>query len=133
MCPNFVNRKRELEFLENKYKEGKRQLIVIYGRRRIGKTELITHFARNREHIYFLANKRGTLANADRFAEKAAKFFNDIKPAIKDFDEVFRYIINRIKNEKLVIVIDEFSYLVEKDPAIPSVFQVIVDEILKKK
>jgi len=132
MCPNFVNRKRELEFLENKYKEGKRQLIVIYGRRRIGKTELITHFARNREHIYFLANKRGTLANADRFAEKAAKFFNDIKPAVKDFDGVFKYIINRIKNKKLIIVIDEFSYLVEKDPAIPSVFQFIVDEILKK-
>ena len=37
---NFVNRTRELNFLENMYsKTG--GLVVIYGRRRVGKTELI--------------------------------------------------------------------------------------------
>lgn len=129
MEPKFINREKELEFLEDKYKD--KGLVVIYGRRRVGKTELITHFSKNKAHIYFLANKRGSFANADRFAEKAAKFFNDIKPAIKDFDDVFKYIINRIK-KKLIITIDEFSYLVEKDSAVPSVFQVIIDEILEK-
>ncbi|EHP71330.1 ATPase, partial [Metallosphaera yellowstonensis MK1] len=36
MVPLFVDRKRELEFLEQRYKEDGAQLIVIYGRRRIG-------------------------------------------------------------------------------------------------
>ncbi len=50
---------------------------------------------------------------------------------------------NRVKNErgkkhekeenreKLVIAIDEFSYLAQEDESIPSVFQLIVDEVLK--
>jgi AAA+ ATPase superfamily predicted ATPase len=32
-----------------------------------------------------------------------------------------------------LIVIDEFSYLIEKDDSIPSAFQLIWDEILKDK
>ena len=42
MEPKFINRSKELKFLEDKYKE--KGMIVIYGRRRVGKTELITHF-----------------------------------------------------------------------------------------
>jgi len=34
-------------------------------------------------------------------------------------------------NQTLVIVMDEFSYLAQIDDSIPSVFQLIVDEILK--
>ena len=132
MEPKFINRTRELGFLENKYNEKGLNFIVIYGRRRIGKTELITHFSKDKDHIYFLANKRNTLSNADRFAEKAANHFNDVKPEVRDFDTVFNYIANRM-NKKLVVIIDEFSYLVEKDSAIPSVFLTIIEDILKKK
>lgn len=131
MNPKFLNRAQELAFLGRKWKEGGPQLIVIYGRRRVGKTELLAHFARDKPHIYFLANKRGTLDNVDRFAQKAADTFADTKPEAKDFDDVFRYILRRIGNKKFIIIIDEFSYLIEKDPAIPSTFQLVLDEVLK--
>ena len=35
------------------------------------------------------------------------------------------------RREKLVIAIDEFSYLAQEDESVPSVFQLIVDEVLK--
>jgi len=47
MLPQFVDRERELEFLEGKYAE-KPSLIIIYGRRRVGKTELIKRFLHNK-------------------------------------------------------------------------------------
>jgi len=82
----FINREQELKFLEEKFKEGK-QLIILYGRRRVGKTELIKKFCEGKEHIYFLADKRGTLLNAERFASIAAEHFNDVPPKVKNFDE----------------------------------------------
>ena len=126
----FIDRKQELNFLEEKFKEGK-QLIILYGRRRVGKTELIKKFCEGKEHIYFLADKRGTLLNAERFANIVAEHFNDVPPKVKNFDDVFAYIAKRLNEGKFLIVIDEFSYLIEKDDSIPSVFQLIWDEILK--
>lgn len=131
MKPIFINRQEELEFLTRIYEKKDKQLVILYGRRRIGKTELLTHFSLDKKAIYFLADKRGTLNNAQRFALMCSEYFKDLNPEIKNFDEVFQYIKNRIKEEKLIIIIDEFSYLVEKDDSVPSVFQLIFDEVLK--
>jgi AAA+ ATPase superfamily predicted ATPase len=128
----FIDRERELKFLGEKLRND-RQLIVLYGRRRVGKTELIKRFCENKEYIYFLADRRGTLLNAERFANLAAEHFGDLPPKVRNFDDVFAYIAKRLNKRKVVIVIDEFSYLVEKDNSIPSVFQLIWDEILKDK
>jgi AAA+ ATPase superfamily predicted ATPase len=128
----FIDRERELEFLEEKF-GNKRQLIVLYGRRRVGKTELIKQFCKNKDHIYFLADRRGSLLNAERFANIAAEHFGDIPPRVRNFDDAFTYIAKRLDERKIVITVDEFSYLVEKDDSIPSVFQLIWDEILKDK
>ncbi|PKP60397.1 MAG: hypothetical protein CVT88_03215 [Candidatus Altiarchaeales archaeon HGW-Altiarchaeales-1] len=136
MMRKFINRKEETEFLERQYKEEGLQVIVIYGRRRVGKTEIIKEFMKDKQHIYFLADKRGTLINAKEFATKAAEFFNDISPEVKNFENVFKYIVKRINErrmEKIVIAIDEFSYLVEKDDSIPSIFQKIIDEYISNE
>lgn len=128
---NFINRGEELGFLGQRWKDKERQLIVMYGRRRVGKTELITHFSREKPHIYFLADKRGTESNSVRFSEKCARHFGDPPMAFKEFDQAFRYLANRVGRERVIVIIDEFSYLVEKDPSIPSVFQLCWDEMLK--
>lgn len=52
----FVDRERELAFLEERYASGDAELLIIYGRRRIGKTELLLHFVRGKGHVYFLAS-----------------------------------------------------------------------------
>lgn len=49
----FVDRKNEIEFLNNEYSQNKSSLIVLYGRRRIGKTSLIKEFGKDKNMIYF--------------------------------------------------------------------------------
>jgi AAA+ ATPase superfamily predicted ATPase len=127
----FIDREVELEFLEKKFNSSNAQFVVIYGRRRVGKTELIKQFCKEKNSLYFLADKRGTLLNVERFAQKAADQLNDVVPKAENFYDFFRYLIQRIASERAVIVIDEFSYLMERDNTISSVFQVIWDEYLK--
>lgn len=133
MHRKFVNRQREFSFLDKRFSTGERQLLVFYGRCRVGKTSLITEFLeqQERDHVYFLADQRGTISNAERFAKQCAKAFDDIPPAVEGFDDVFEYVVRRTDDE-LILVIDEFSYLVGEDDSIPSVFQRVHDDILSE-
>lgn len=128
----FINRKDETDFLEERYNKPGFDFFVIYGRRRIGKTELIRNFIKNKPHIYMLCNKGGTAANVLRFKQEVAKFLHEPVIASENLDEIFSYLVPKAK-EKLVVVLDEFSYLVEKDDSIPSLFQAVIDEMLKEK
>jgi AAA+ ATPase superfamily predicted ATPase len=128
----FVNRKNEMDLLEERYNKPGFDFFVIYGRRRIGKTELIKNFIKNKPHIYMLCNKAGTAANISRFKQQIAKFLREPVIASENLDEIFSYLVPKSK-EKIVVVLDEFSYLVEKDDSVPSLFQAVIDEVLKDK
>ncbi len=128
----FIDREEELDFLKARYGKEAFDFIVIYGRRRIGKTELLKNFVKEIPHVYFLCNKAGTAANIQRFKKQVARFFREPEIASEDLEEIFSYIVSRSK-EKLVIIFDEFSYLVEKDDAVPSLFQQVIDEVLKNE
>ncbi|NOR49082.1 MAG: ATP-binding protein [Methanosarcinaceae archaeon] len=71
------------------------------------------------------------MLNLERFAEKAADHFGDVTPRVENFYDLAKYLMRQIADEKYIIVIDEFSYLIERDDTIPSVFQVMWDEYLK--
>jgi AAA+ ATPase superfamily predicted ATPase len=79
-----------------------------------------------------LCNKAGTGANIKRFRQEISKSFKEPEIATENLEEIFSYLVQKTK-EKLVVVLDEFSYLVEKDDSIPSVFQTVIDEVLKDK
>jgi len=127
-----VDREKETNFLQEKWREKNRQFIVLYGRRRTGKTELINHFNEDKNSIYFLADERSIKDNLERFSEKASNKFDDIKPQPENFDELFQYITNR-SEKPIVVAIDEFSYLVDTDETIPSIFQRIWDKTLENE
>ncbi len=128
----FIDRKEELAFLEKRYQKKGFEFFVIYGRRRIGKTELIKQFIKDKNYIYLVCDKGGTERNIYRFKRKIAEYFNEPIIETNDLEEIFSYLIKKIENNNIVIVFDEFSYLVEKDDAVPSQFQVVVDNILNK-
>jgi len=132
MILNFINRNEELEFLKERYKRKNFEFFVVYGRRRVGKTELIKNFLKDKKAIYFLCDKSGTVRNIERFKKKIAEYLNEPIIASNDIEEVFSYFVKKI-DERVILVFDEFSYLLEKDDAIPSIFQVICDELLKGK
>ena len=132
----FVDRVDELELLENTYKQHKSSLIIIYGRRRIGKTELVKQFIKNKKHVYFLADTRTDRDNIKEMQKAFSSYLtqNSLFEMVEftDWIELFRE-IEKLLKERVIIVIDEFPYLIESNKAIPSIFQKIWDSILAGK
>jgi len=135
----FVDRDRELRFLNERYATDTAECIVLYGRRRVGKTALLLQFLGARPGIYFLASEEGDARNIREFAHHAALFLQDPGfelPQYAGWDSLFSAFVHhtaftrRPPDEKIVIVIDEFPYLIAKNPAIPSLFQKCWDTIL---
>lgn len=127
------DREQEREWLTTHLEDTQRQLLVVYGRRRIGKTTLVTHVLERLDvpSVYHLCDKRGTAPNARALADRCADALDDVTPAVDGFEDTFTYLDTRVDGP-LVVALDEFSYLVESDETITSVFQRIVDDVLSE-
>jgi len=130
MITYFIDRESELEALNVAYDKPYFCFYPIYGRRRTGKTELIKQFIKDKPHIYFLATEGTEKENITNF-KHAAKHIINIDVINDDFEAIFRYIIQNAQ-EKIVIVIDEFPFLIKANKAISSKFQYLIDEHLSK-
>ena len=132
----FIDRKKELEFLNKEYQKKESSLVILYGRRRIGKTSLIKEFGKNKDIIYFLATEESEKQNIEAFQKLVAENLKNtllLSMQVKDWEILFKQIAENNTKNKKVIVIDEFQYLGKINVAFPSIFQKIWDEILKDK
>ena len=129
----FIGRKAELEKLNTEY-ERNGGFVVIYGRRRVGKTTLIKEFLRKKTAFYFLATEELESQSMKRLAGVVARTTKNSylqNAAFTDWLDLFQVIADYKTEEKKVLVIDEFPYLVKTNPAFPSILQNAWDEILK--
>jgi len=62
----FLNREKELKFLNSQFVKNKSSFIVIYGRRRVGKTALIKEFIKDKSALFFMADKQSEKDILDR-------------------------------------------------------------------
>lgn len=129
----FVNRVRELVFLERRYASGQAELVILYGRRRVGKTELLRRFCDGKRHFFFVADlgtEASTLAElARRYGEL---FHNDPDSThFATWDQAIKALARQASEQRLIVVLDEFSYLLQTSPTLPSVLQRLWDEILQ--
>lgn len=129
---NFLGREKEILVLEKEYaRDG--GFVVIYGRRRIGKTTLIKQFIKSKTAFYFLATKEVESQSMKRFAGVIARTTGNSvlqKAAFSDWLDLFQAVADYRSNEKKVLVIDEFPYLVKVNDSFPSILQNAWDEIL---
>lgn len=122
----FVNRTEELDLLERRLNSGKAEFIVVYGRRRVGKTALLLEFIRRNGGIYLLARETSKLDNLKRFSERLAESFGDEllrKNPFQSWDAFFEYLHQKSREKRVVVMIDEFPYLVKGDRSLPSILQ----------
>lgn len=129
----FIGRNSELKTLKRQYQRDN-GFVVIYGRRRVGKTTLIKEFIRSKKALYFLATEQIESGNLHNFSRVLADFTgeNYLRNAnFSDWEDVFRAFASFQPEQKKVLVIDEFQYLAEVNPAFPSIFQRVWDEVLK--
>ena len=129
----FIGRKGELSKLNAEYSRDS-SFVVIYGRRRVGKTTLIKEFLKEKTAFYFLATEELESQSMKRLAGVIARTTKNTllqKAAFTDWLDLFRVIADYKPEEKKVLVIDEFPYLVKTNSAFPSILQNAWDEILK--
>jgi len=131
----FIGREAELTFLEDKYKDGGGQLIVLYGRRRVGKTETLREFCKEKPHVFYSCTQCADKVQLARFSKQILK--EDIPAAqyiteFADWDKALRSILDLpYGDKKKLVVIDEFPYMCKGDAAIPSILQNLWDECFK--
>ena len=132
----FVDREEELEFLENEYQREGASLVILYGRRRVGKTALAVKFMQQKPSLYYLITEESEQQNRRSFQQMAAEFCqNDLlaNADITDLMLIFKALFQTQREEKLLLVLDEFQYLGKANPAFPSIFQKLWDTYLKEQ
>jgi uncharacterized protein len=134
-CRLFVNRTRELASLEEHYRSERAELYVLYGRRRVGKTELLQTFCQEKRHLFFVADlgtEASLLAEFTRVISAFAQGDPDLLAPFVSWDTAFTFLARFAATERLVLVLDEFTYLIRANPALPSVLQRLWDRNLRE-
>ncbi len=130
--PQFIDRRRELEFLESKWREKKPQLLIVYGRRRVGKTMLLKEFLKNKPGAYILFTEDSYQENLEKIKRALAKltgreYFREMKA---DLPRLFKYFAEEISDKRVALVFDEFQYFVQLNRGVLSLLQESWDEYL---
>jgi AAA+ ATPase superfamily predicted ATPase len=128
----FIDREKDLGFLTRRYEEASAQVIVMYGRRRVGKSRLIQEFIRNKRSVYHLASRTVPPLQISDFMASAARELDDDRiPDLKtDWEVVFKHLTE--SEDRTIIAIDEFPYLIESDKGVTGTFQRIIDLYVSK-
>lgn len=128
--PTFLDRVAELRALTQLHRSPRAQLFVLYGRRRVGKTELLRTFCQGKPHVYFQAAQVSDRDNLRQFLQEAAEATGDAFLARADFadwEAPLEYLAKTTKR-RLIVVLDEFPYLCEANPSLPSLLQRFWDQ-----
>ncbi len=133
----FHNRERELKILDNMYNSDQFDFVMVHGRRRIGKTYLLRYFVQDKRSAFYVANKQVASIQLPRLYASVSKNIIGDKhrytfTSIEDFFDWLTDQIDQL-DEKLIVVLDEFQYLVEILPSLPSIMKSWIENHWKNK
>lgn len=133
----FVGRSRELELLDNLWQSPKATLLILYGRRRVGKTRLLTHWLQNRpgEGLYWVAEPASALTQLRSFSQALMAFMDPEANVPPDFtfgswELAFRQVSLHAQQRRIVLFIDEVTYLIDVNPEFVGLLQKVWDRWL---
>ena len=126
----FINREYELAALNEQYAADGASLTVLYGRRRVGKTTLIKEFIKDKRALYFLASEENETVGMKNFTQVLSEYTGQeyLKNAsFENWKDLFEIFLTYNQNEKKLLIIDELPYMVNVNPAFPSILQWVWD------
>lgn len=126
----FIGRDAELQELKSALKSNKLESILIYGRHRVGKSELIRHSLVDCHLpiVNFECKKSSHILNLENLTKVFSKTFSLPNLFFKTFDVFFDFAFQYSIEHKYVLIIDEFSFLLESDFSIESSLAVAIDK-----
>ena len=135
---DFFGRDLELSLLNDVYQRPGAQFLILYGRRRVGKTRLITQWSRGIDTpvFYWMASQTSAANQLRGFSQALFQFLNPgarIEPTFSytSWDAAFAEIGRAAADKRLVVVLDEFTYVMQADSEVPSLIQRAWDHQLK--
>lgn len=132
----FIGRQYELDFLNRCYESQKAQLVFLYGRRRVGKTETLFEFAKDKRHVFFAAPEA---TREEQLLLFSRQLFEAGSPAAKymsrfeTWHDALSDLTSLPEDDRTLLIIDEFPYLVKADPSLPSILQNLWDATLRRE
>ncbi len=127
----FLGRRKELSVLDEAHSAPRSALVPIYGRRRVGKTELIRRFMRGKPGVYFVGKRAPTPLLLREFLREASASLHEpllASFAAESWKDALEAVVGRRKaHGKLILALDEFQWMVEASPELPSVLQELWD------
>lgn len=116
----FVGRKKELDDLNLLLKKKSSSFAVIRGRRRVGKSRLIKEFVKDKKSWTFTGlppvPKITKQRQLDVFSEKVAENLGMPKMQVSSWSEHFTFLGKQSRGQKIIIVLDEISWMGSEDP-----------------
>jgi len=135
---HFVGRRRELAELDALLTQSIPQFLILYGRRRVGKTTLLLHWAQQSgvPFIYWVANRLSPALQLRSFSQALYNAAHPESPADADFtypswEMALAQVAQAAADRRLILILDEFPYVAEAEPGLPSVLQNAWDHHLK--
>ena len=122
----FIGRKDELSVLQEFYDGSFVKAYSIIGRRQIGKTSLIDEFVKDKDHVKFEFLK----SSLDKNLQMIGLTMSSLTGVRKEYNSSLEFLwdlAEYIKGKKIVVVFDEFPYMVECDESFPASVQHFID------
>jgi uncharacterized protein len=94
---------------------------LMYGRRRIGKSTLLVEQADQRGGFYFEATRVETPVHLERLGGALGEHLGVGRIELRSWDETLTQLLRLGGEQAIPVVLDEFGYLLEADPSLPSV------------
>ena len=120
----LIGREKELDSLKEFFSTNRAELVFVFGRRRVGKTTLLMNFIETNGGIYLLSRDTTLIDNLSRFSSVISQELNDelirVNP-LSSWDAFFEY-LSRLRG-RVLVVLDEFPYLLKSSPDLPSILQ----------
>ena len=130
----FVGRRSELNKLEVVYSSDKFECVIMSGKRRIGKTSLLREFLTNKKGTYFAAlesSNRENLESLISCVEALPQESNVGTHEINSFEDVFEFVGKISLTERIVLIIDDYQFLVSAHRGISELICQSIDKNLK--
>lgn len=105
----------------------------MYGRRRVGKSALLKEVSKNKNALFYTARKISKYEQLKSFSKSIGNFLNLGNIEFENWEDAFRILFNFSRKESIIVILDEFQYLVEKNEEIISILQVLLDEFEDSK
>lgn len=131
----FIDRNVELSQLNQLYRSERAEFFVLYGRRRVGKTELLRAFCADKPHLFFIATLSSDNEQLATFSRQIYGFTHSQVPtgfSFPSWEAAFLALAELPMQPRPVVILDEFTYLISGNKAIPSILQKAWDAQLGK-